>query len=273
MKNLKNDSSNFIELLFENRNKEYGAYCIRKEYSSNLVNSFLIAISSIVLLVGSIVLMNKNSAQETIPQLARYIEQVEIEIDLSNLQAQNKVEKIEKAKVEAQSSTTNKQDVVPEIKNNAVLFTDKLEKVEAFISPIKSSNLKIETNVLPTTGNGKLLVQPVLASSEQVKELAQLDIAPEFPGGIDKLMEFLSDNVKYPIEAKANGITGTVYVSFMVDKFGKVKEAKIKRGLFGDCDAEVLRVVHLFPDWKPGVLKGENVNVYFNLPVRFDLRN
>ena len=58
----------------------------------------------------------------------------------------------------------------------------------------------------------------------------------------------------------------------MVDKFGKVKDVKIKRGIFSACDEEVLRVVNLFPDWKPGLYKGENVSVIFNLPVRFDLR-
>ena len=102
-------------------------------------------------------------------------------------------------------------------------------------------------------------------------ESAGLDKSPEFPGGEPKLMEFLSNNVHYPALARESGISGIVYATFIVDEFGKVKQVKIKRGIFSACDEEVLRVVKLFPDWKPGVYKGKNVAVIFNLPVKFQL--
>ncbi|MFN8164636.1 MAG: energy transducer TonB [Bacteroidia bacterium] len=75
---------------------------------------------------------------------------------------------------------------------------------------------------------------------------------PVFPGGDDKLLQYISSNIKYPQMAKENGITGRVFVQFVVGKDGKVHDAKIVRGIGGGCDEEALRVVRSLPDWKPG---------------------
>ena len=72
--------------------------------------------------------------------------------------------------------------------------------------------------------------------------------------------------------ARENEIQGNVYVTFLVDKDGKVKDAKILRGIGGGCDEEALRVVSHMPDWKPGKQNGRAVMVQYNLPVKFTLR-
>lgn len=96
---------------------------------------------------------------------------------------------------------------------------------------------------------------------------------PEFPGGGEKaLLQYLSNNIKYPAIARENGITGTVYVTFEIDQNGKVKDAKILRGIGGGCDEEALRVVMNMPAWKPGKQRGKPVRVQYNLPVRFVLK-
>lgn len=96
---------------------------------------------------------------------------------------------------------------------------------------------------------------------------------PEFPGGGEKaLLQYLSNNIKYPAIARENGITGTVYVTFEIDQNGKVKDAKILRGIGGGCDEEALRVVMSMPAWKPGKQRGKPVRVQYNLPVRFVLK-
>jgi len=94
---------------------------------------------------------------------------------------------------------------------------------------------------------------------------------PQFPGGNDALSKFLGDNLKYPKLAREEGISGTVYVSFVVRKDGTITSIKILRGIGGGCDEEVERVVKLMPKWKPGKQKGEAVAVQFNLPVKFTL--
>ncbi|MCC6385246.1 MAG: TonB family protein [Bacteroidia bacterium] len=96
---------------------------------------------------------------------------------------------------------------------------------------------------------------------------------PEFPGGGEKaLLAYLSNNIKYPAIARENGITGTVYVTFEIDQNGKVKDAKVLRGIGGGCDEEALRVVRNMPSWKPGKQRGKPVRVQYNLPVRFVLK-
>jgi len=94
---------------------------------------------------------------------------------------------------------------------------------------------------------------------------------PEFPGGVQALMKFLGDNIKYPVEAHKNGIEGRVITSFIVNKDGSVSDIEIVRGVDPLLDAEAIRVIEMMPLWKPGTQKEEAVNVSFKMPVIFRL--
>ena len=93
---------------------------------------------------------------------------------------------------------------------------------------------------------------------------------PDFPGGQEKLNKFLLQ-IKYPRAARKKGVSGKVYVTFVVNSDGKIKNVKILRGLGYGLDEEVLRVVNKMPDWIPGKQNGKEVSVQFNLPVNFNL--
>lgn len=95
---------------------------------------------------------------------------------------------------------------------------------------------------------------------------------PQFPGGESELMKYLGKNTKYPPIAKDAGIQGTVYVTFVVGKDGKVGDARVLRSIGGGCDEEAIRVVENMPDWAPGKQRGKSVPVQYNLPIRFTLR-
>jgi protein TonB len=95
---------------------------------------------------------------------------------------------------------------------------------------------------------------------------------PSFPGGDAALMKYLGNNIKYPAIAKDAGIQGTVYVTFVVDEQGKVKDAQVLRSIGGGCDEEAIRVVKSMPSWKPGKQRGKAVKVQYNLPIRFTLK-
>lgn len=108
-----------------------------------------------------------------------------------------------------------------------------------------------------------------------IQESAIVDIVepmPQFSGGDSALFQFLSDNTVYPPEAKANGISGTVYVSFIVGVDGTVYNTKILRGVDKFLDDEALRIIKLMPKWIPGRIKGQPVDVVYNLPVKFVLK-
>ena len=95
---------------------------------------------------------------------------------------------------------------------------------------------------------------------------------PEFPGGIDALMKYLQQNIKYPQLARENNITGRVYVTFVVKKDGSVTGVRVLRDIGGGCGQEAIRVVKSMPKWTPGKQRGKNVRVQYNLPVNFSLR-
>ena len=94
---------------------------------------------------------------------------------------------------------------------------------------------------------------------------------PEFPGGDLGLMKYIQKNVKYPAIAKEYNITGKVYVSFIVDKSGKVTNVKVVRGVDRNLDAEAVRVVKSLPKYKPGKQRGKAVRVMFTIPINFTL--
>ncbi len=97
------------------------------------------------------------------------------------------------------------------------------------------------------------------------------EVAPEFRGGQEALLNYLANNIKYPQIARESNIQGIVYVSFVVRPDGKVTQVRLERGIGGGCDEESIRVVSEMPDWKPGMDKGKPVYSLFNIPIRYIL--
>ena len=99
-----------------------------------------------------------------------------------------------------------------------------------------------------------------------------VEVDPEFPGGMEALYKYLSENIRYPEQAKNEKIQGRVFISFVVEKDGSITDAKVIRGIGGGCDEEGLRVVNAMPKWTPGKQLGKAVRVQFNLPINFKLQ-
>lgn len=98
-----------------------------------------------------------------------------------------------------------------------------------------------------------------------------VEVMPEFPGGMEAMMKYFAENIKYPEEAKEKGISGRVFVQFVIEKDGSVSNVKVLRSIGGGCDEEAVRVVKGMPKWKPGMQKGKAVRVHYNLPLNFKL--
>ena len=99
-----------------------------------------------------------------------------------------------------------------------------------------------------------------------------VETMPEFPGGMNKMMEYVARNVKYPQMARESGIQGRVFVTFIVEKDGSITNVALLRGIGGGCDEEAMRVVRSMPKWSPGLQCGRAVRVSYNLPVNFKLQ-
>ncbi|REJ82382.1 MAG: energy transducer TonB [Bacteroidetes bacterium] len=122
-----------------------------------------------------------------------------------------------------------------------------------------------------------LSLQSKAQESEREKEVKAgfgvsiVQVPPQFPGGNDSLHSFLNSNLSYPPDAKLKRIQGKVYIGFLVDKKGRIKDIKLLNGVHELLDNEALRVVKLMPSWTPGTAGGSKVDVQYILPVDFIL--
>lgn len=122
--------------------------------------------------------------------------------------------------------------------------------------------------------------QPEIAESNQADQSETknselpytiVEQMPEYPGGQKELFSYISSNVKYPQEAKEKGISGKVFIQFVVAKTGSIQDVKVLRGVHPLLDQEAIRVIKNMPAWKPGMEKGKTVNVVYNIPIAFKL--
>ena len=107
-------------------------------------------------------------------------------------------------------------------------------------------------------------------TEDEIFETAQ--VAPEFPGGMSALFDYLRKNIKYPPKALKKGTEGTVVIRFMIDKDGSLSNMGIQKSLSKECDKEALRVVKKMPKWTPGYNGGKPVKCWFTLPIQFKLQ-
>jgi TonB family protein len=101
----------------------------------------------------------------------------------------------------------------------------------------------------------------------------KVDEAPQFPGGMAGMMQYLSSNIRYPEDAREAGTQGRVIVSFIVEKDGSISNAKVAKPTYSSLDEEALRVVSAMPNWMPGKQNGQAVRVKYSVPVSFRLGN
>jgi len=163
------------------------------------------------------------------------------------------------------------------------------------LNPDFDHRMKIQMGV-STVGIGKISVNAEETSSKNLGEVqvigygvtkkgepniskpdkssfSVVEQMPEFPGGQIEMMKYLHQNIKYPTQAKGEKIEGTVVVKFTVNKAGKIKDAKVARGVHKELDAEALRVISSMPEWNPGTQNGKPVDVEFTIPVEFALKS
>lgn len=152
--------------------------------------------------------------------------------------------------------------------------TTQLKQVSDLIEDLPDIEIKTEADpddmVLPE------IYKPVLPDEPQDENsdpFMVVEIMPEFPGGIAALHAYLSKNIEYPRMAREAGISGIVYLSFVVGTDGKLSDISVLRGVGGGCTEEAIRVVKAMPAWKPGIQRSKAVKVKMTLPISFKLVN
>ncbi|MET3881060.1 TonB family protein [Chitinophaga sp. OAE865] len=279
MDSAKIPGNDFLDILFYGRNKDYGAYELRSRYDRRVRNAVMGTASIMLVMIGGYVLNNTLMAAENVhrPVLA------EKKIELKTLEMPpeppvtippppvNSAPPPLAASIRATTPVIVDTDVPPDEmppkiadqKNGVVGFTN---------SDGVAGGADIDLMANGSGGNGVVAAPP--AASNPDVPLTIVEIMPEFPGGEAALAKYLGNNIRYPHIAQENGIQGTVFIQFVVNRDGSISQVKtVGAAKGGGLEEEAIRVVGKMPKWKPGIQNGQYVAVYFNLPVRFSLND
>jgi len=253
------DQQTWDEMVFENRNREYGAFAVRKGYNGNVVTGLIATLIAVVLVI-------------LYPTLAKMFGQ-------DTVREQTPPRKLVYTELSAPPPIDKPKPPPPQVQ------LPRLQKIIKFVPPrvVKEEvrdviptveEIKVNnTGAEQTEGPAQVIFdEPVAEVVEADDELfTVVDQQPEYAGGYDAMMAFIKANMVYPANARRMRIEGTVHVSFIVSKTGQISDVKILRGIMTECDREAIRVIQMMPAWKPGKQNGRAVNVRFILPLKFRL--
>jgi protein TonB len=244
------------DLAFEGRNKEYGAYMLRKKYSRYLLISVLAGI--LVLLAVSLG-----------PFAIYYFEPVElVEMDMIYdveydvmMAPQDEDPNRLAARIARPLKEAELQPIVTDSVN-----PEKVIPVREIEPPDEPEP---DPATADTAGGGKGKQGTGLTGGEETGLATTIDVYPRYPGGEDSRLFFLRKNIRYPDAAIKKGIQGIVMVIITLESDGAVSKVEISQAIGGGCDEEAVRVVKLMPRWEPGKRKGRPVKVMVRMPIVF----
>lgn len=272
----------WVDMVFAGKNKEYGAYQLRKGTSGRNIKALLILVIAAALVGGF--LAWKVIEQKQAEEQQAYMEAME----LAKLQQQAKKEEKKKEPVkpkvemkkeipvarETQKFTApviKKDELVKE--ENQVKQMDKLDDKVAVSTENKEG---VKDRTVETVRNDIAVAAPPPPPAPKpevaTKVFDVVEEMPSFPGGQGALMSYLASNIKYPVVAQENGVKGRVIVSFVVERDGSISDVRVARSVDPSLDREAQRVVKSMPRWKPGKQNGSAVRVKYTVPVVFRLQ-
>lgn len=248
------------DIIFADRNREYGAYVLRKGYVSNLTIglAFTILFVTFLMFYPALVKFFAGGEQVETAPLRKLV--------YTELSAPPPIDKPKPPPPQVQLPRLQK--VIKFVPPKVV--KEEIDQVAPTIAEIKAH----ETAAEAVDGPAQVIFdEPVgeIIAEDDNELFTIVDQQPEFEGGYAALMAFVQQNMKYPTNARRLEVEGTVHVGFVVSKTGAISDVKVLRGFMTECDNEAVRVVQMMPAWKPGKQNGRNVNVRFVLPLKFRL--
>lgn len=161
---------------------------------------------------------------------------------------------------------------VPQVAEIIDIVDNDEEIEEEEIQSTEDTNSAITGPTGPAVSGPIGPIGPAAEEGDEGEVFQVVEQMPEFPGGMEKLMEYLSKNIKYPAIAQENNIQGRVIVEFVVNKDGSIVEPKVMRSVDNSLDNEAMRVIKSMPKWSPGKQRGKAVRVRYTVPVLFRLQ-
>ncbi len=253
----------FDEIVFEKRNKEYGAYMMRKKYPRTILISMVIGI---VILSTAIITPYLNAVRVQVE--GNVVEERVVEVVMENLDTPTEVVAPPPPPPEAPTETVVQAKYVPPVVVDSVAPEDEAQ----FMTADEISEVVIDE-----------AVEDITVVEVETEEITEVEAEPEpfvvveempfYPGGDQALLQYVMSNVVYPEVARENNVQGRVTIRFCVTSTGDIGQVDVLRGVDPDIDAEAIRVIKTIKGFKPGKQGGVPVPVWYMLPINFKLEN
>jgi protein TonB len=255
----KNNAPAFDDIVFEVRNKEYGAYKLRKKYNRTVLIGLLIGV---VIIATAIITpyLNAKAAENRDKRAER-----QVEIKLENLDSPTEQVAPPPPPPPPPTDVVQQQKYVPP----EVVDSIKPEDEQKFITADEAQTEVTNREVVEVVEQVKEEVQETEAEPEPFVVVEEM---PMFPGGEPALMKYIGEHTQYPEIAKENNIQGKVIVRFCVTPKGGVSQVSVLKGVDPELDKEAMRVVTTLPAFKPGKQGGKPVPVWYMVPISFTLK-
>ncbi|NLO71151.1 MAG: energy transducer TonB [Porphyromonadaceae bacterium] len=270
-------SQKWLDIIFEGRNKSYGAYTLRQQSSKRHLIAFVFSLAFVIVVIFATIMV-KNITEKNL----RHIEDDSLVFRNIQLESPPPPEEIIEHRVEAPppiEMAKTIQFTVPKIEKDELVKEgdeiktqdDVLEQPTAIVSNFDNLEGRDDgLGILPDALlEDKVIVQAV--EDNKTYEHGLIEQNPSFPGGESAMYEWLSKNINYPVIAQENNIQGRVTLQFVVGKNGEIENIIVIRGVDSSLDREAVRVVKAMPTWIPGRQGGNAVKVRYTLPVQFRL--
>ena len=280
-------SQEWRDLVFADKNKDFGAYELRKQSDKRHNMAVLFTVVGLIVVFILILAYSKYSDYRAEQEELALREQREKMMQAELLQQDE-----DEPEPEPEPEEQKMEIEIPEVPEEVLATVQVTQIAIVDADKVKNEVMTMDEQMEDNTARGVVTqegsddadkfqaVKEQVVVVEEPKEepkpdqiFTAVEQPAEFPGGQEALMKWLSNNIRYPESAQQNGVQGRVTVRFVVEKDGSVSGATILKGVDKDLDAEALRVVKRMPKWQAGKNNGQAVRSYFTLPVTFRLQN
>jgi len=255
----KANSPAFDDIVFESRNKEYGAYSLRKRYNRTVLVALVIGV---IILSTSIIAPYINA--KALENQAKRAER-QVEIKMENLDQPNDVVAPPPPPPPPPADVVQQQKYVPPVVVDSIKPEDNVQFMTADEAQTEVKNT--EVTEVPTE-----VKEEVQEAEKEEVPFVVVEEMPMYPGGDVELLKYIGEHTNYPEVAKENNIQGRVIVRFCVTAKGGVSQVSILKGVDPELDQEAIRVVNTLPAFKPGKQGGKPVPVWYMVPITFTLK-
>jgi protein TonB len=260
MKNQINELPRFDDIVFEGRNRNYGAYILRKKYRTTVLISMLAAI----IVLGTLVItpyLNAKAMKDKLKHEDRIVK-----ISMENLDQPNEQVVVPPAPPAPPAELVEQQRYVPPV----VVDSVKPDEIRQLMTADEAQDEVKNTEVVEIVPEAK---EEIKEAEAEEKPFIVVEEDPMFPGGEAELYRYISEHLNYPEVPKENNIQGKVIIKFCVTSKGGVSQVSILKGVDPEIDAEAIRVVKTLPAFKPGKQGGIPVPVWYVMPIKFQILN